>query len=89
MTEQAIAIRNKQDMSMAARRARTLKTRRASERRFKWMGRLCVAFGLACVAFLFVGQKLGWAREAALDQHRKSTRFRLNLSNCPPRNAKS
>ena len=37
----------------ATRLAQTLKRRHAAERRFQWYGRLSVAFGVACVLFLF------------------------------------
>jgi phosphate transport system permease protein len=35
------------------RREATLKRRHAAERRFRWYGRLSIAFGIACVVFLF------------------------------------
>lgn len=38
---------------LAERRATTLKKRHAAEKRFQWAGRLSIAFGIACVLFLF------------------------------------
>lgn len=38
---------------VAERRAASLKKRHAAERRFQWLGRISIAFGLACVLFLF------------------------------------
>lgn len=37
----------------ATRLAKNLKKRHAAERRFQWYGRISVAFGVACVLFLF------------------------------------
>ncbi|MEM7357944.1 MAG: phosphate ABC transporter permease PstA [Pseudomonadota bacterium] len=41
------------EMSVADRRSASLKKRHARERRFQWYGRISVAFGIACVVFLF------------------------------------
>ncbi len=38
---------------LAKRRAASLKKRNAAEKRFQWAGRLSIAFGIACVLFLF------------------------------------
>lgn len=38
---------------IAAKRAATLKKRKAAEKRFQWYGRLAVSFGIICVLFLF------------------------------------
>jgi len=38
---------------MALKRASKLKKRKAAEKRFQWAGRLSIAFGIACVLFLF------------------------------------
>ena len=39
--------------SVAEKRAATLKKRHKAEKRFQWLGRLSIAFGVACVLFLF------------------------------------
>ena len=41
------------DQTIAMRRAKRIKKRNAAEKRFKWYGRLSIAFGMACVLFLF------------------------------------
>ena len=38
---------------LAIRRAAALKKRNAAEKRFQWAGRISIAFGIACVLFLF------------------------------------
>jgi len=38
---------------VAAKRAASLKKRHAAEKRFQWLGRISVGFGIACVLFLF------------------------------------
>jgi len=40
-------------ISVAEKRAATLKKRHKAEKRFQWLGRLSIAFGVACVLFLF------------------------------------
>ena len=37
----------------SVRRAAALKKRNAAEKRFQWAGRISIAFGIACVLFLF------------------------------------
>ena len=44
---------NKQTISTADKRAKALKKRHSAERRFQWYGRISIAFGVACVVFLF------------------------------------
>jgi len=39
--------------TVAGRRAMALKKRHAAEKRFQWLGRLSIGFGIACVLFLF------------------------------------
>jgi len=52
MTDQVL---NESDLreKAAERRAVSLKKRNAAEKRFQWFGRISIAFGLACVLFLF------------------------------------
>jgi len=44
---------NKTKLSVVERRAKRTKKRNAAEKRFQWYGRLSIAFGIACVLFLF------------------------------------
>jgi len=39
--------------TIAERRKATLKKRHQAESRFQWYGRISIAFGIACVLFLF------------------------------------
>jgi len=41
------------NQNVAERRAARLKKRHSSEKRFQWLGRIAIGFGLACVLFLF------------------------------------
>lgn len=54
----------------AKRRAAKLKQRHSAERRFRWFGRLSIAFGLAAVLFLFtdiVGKGIGAFSQTYVD----------------------
>ncbi|RBP50905.1 phosphate ABC transporter permease PstA [Arenicella xantha] len=54
----------------AERRAAKLKQRHAAERRFRWFGRLSIAFGLAAVVFLFtdiIGKGVGAFTQTYVD----------------------
>lgn len=52
MTDQTIQATNLGNQPMSAREKR-LRKRNAAEKRFQWYGRLSIAFGIACVLFLF------------------------------------
>ncbi len=52
MTEQITEATPMKDTTRSLREAR-LKKRHAAEKRFQWYGRLSIAFGIACVLFLF------------------------------------
>ncbi len=52
MTEQITQATPMKDTTRSLREAR-LKKRHAAEKRFQWYGRLSIAFGIACVLFLF------------------------------------
>lgn len=52
MTDQTIELPSITDQAKQVRKARINK-RNAAERRFQWYGRLSIAFGIACVLFLF------------------------------------
>jgi len=52
MTDQ-ILVESESRAFAAERRASRLRKRRSAEKRFQWFGRISIAFGIACVLFLF------------------------------------